>query len=376
MRHCPHPTPPCPGAPPAPPFRPGAGGGFSATLCNQAGGAGAGTGLPGSGAGRRRGVGRGSELARSLRDVWALSPLPLHRTRLGRVVRRRAPDSERCGGRVQPGLAWLVPGSGRAGAAPRPGGWAAGEGRVEVPSPPPTPFPSLPPPRSLEEVVSVRVPCYVFFSPLHYSTTLGNPNPRAHRLSGTPFSAFPGAPSHLLPPLPPLPKTPHHLGSKSRKTRPFSPIYSESAPPSPRLSRPPSQRPFSPPPRTPASYWAAARPLSSSKGADCCQLGPHPAAPSRLGVLASRMAALSCSGLREQVRTAAAWCAPARSPVEGRAGARGGPRGSRARTARSSPRHSLPPPLRGVLPRTPAPSSLGSPSCLFWGRFCADSFLC
>lgn len=49
-----------------------------------------------------------------------------------------------------------------------------------------------------------------------------------------------------------------------------------------------------------------------------------PLGPLRARVLASRTAARSCFGLREQVRAAAAWRTPASRPGGGRAGARGG----------------------------------------------------
>ena len=102
-------------------------------------------GLPGSGAGSRRGGRRGSELATSLRDVWALRLLLLHRRRLGRVVRGTAPEArEVCGGRVwpsqaQPGWSGGVGGPGRRHAP----GLEGGGWKYHPPHPPSRPFFSL-----------------------------------------------------------------------------------------------------------------------------------------------------------------------------------------------------------------------------------------
>lgn len=78
--------------------------------------------------------------------------------------------------------------------------------------------------------------------------------------------------------------------------------------------------------------------------------GPPPSAPAVLWVLASRTAARSCSGLREQVRAAAAWRAPAPCPgEEGRAPARVGLVCTSATLAPAL--HSAPAPHRDVLPQ-------------------------
>lgn len=193
------------GSPSGPSLQARAGGGFSATLCNQAGGAGAGMGLPGSGAGSRRGGRRGSELATTLRDVWALRLLLLHRRRLGRVVRGRAPEArEVCGGRVRPGQAqpgWSR-GVGGLGRRHAPGaGLLEGGGWKYYPTLPSRLF--LP----LRVLRSGRCPrplvslSSVFFSPLHDSTTSGNPNPEL--TLHAPLLRLPRAPSHL-----PAPKYP------------------------------------------------------------------------------------------------------------------------------------------------------------------------
>lgn len=91
-------------------------------------------------------------------------------------------------------------------------------------------------------------------------------------------------------------------------------------------------------------------PSASWKRAGGCHLGPRPSAPVVLWVLASRTAARSCSGLREQVRAAAAWRAPVPRPgEEGRTPARVGLVCASAPPAPAL--HSAPAPHRGALPQ-------------------------
>lgn len=205
-----------------------AGGGFSATLCNQAGGAGAGMGLPGSGAGSRRGGRRGSELATSLRDVWALRLLLLHRRRLGRVVRGTAPEArEVCGGRVWPGQAqpgWSggVGGPGRRHAP----GLEGGGWKYHPPHPPSRPFFSLGVLKKPPLPASPGIP-ELFFSSLHYSPTCGSPKPRA-RPPRAPLFTFPGAPGHLS-----VPEYPPPSRSRIPENTPPSPYSLSSHRPTP-----------------------------------------------------------------------------------------------------------------------------------------------
>lgn len=257
-----------------PSLRARAGGGFSATLCNQAGGAGAGMGLPGPGAESRRGGRRGSELARSLRDVWAPRPLLLPRTRWGRMVRGRAAEvGEVCGGRAGPCQA-LRGWSGGVGGPERrhaPGAGllraGAGDGWKYHPSLPARPFLCL---RLLKKpplLTSPQIPERCLFLPLALFHDLMNPNPRDY-LPCTPLSfCFTGSSqsSAHSPRTIPLPHT--HTPCWSGIPGNTAPPFLEVAQPNPRLSRPPKSALTLHPPRTPDGYSAAARALTSWKRA-------------------------------------------------------------------------------------------------------------
>lgn len=219
--------------------------------------------------------------------------------------------------------------------APRPGGWAAGGGggwkyHLSLPS---RPFLQLGPLKKPPLASSSRVPGQSL-SPRGLFHDPGNTNSGALPPCA-PLSASPGVPSRL--PAPRVSPSPR-LGPESRKTR--------SLPPIPRVR--------AAHPRAVPTSSGPARPLASWKGEGRCQLGPRPSAPSPRGVPASRTAAPSCSGLREQVRAAAAWRAPAPRPGGGREGARGGACLREPCWAQAPALRSPPAPGRCAFPRNPS----------------------
>lgn len=148
---------------------------------------------------------------------------------------------------------------------------------------------------------------------LHYPTTLGNPN--SGRTLGAPCFLLPRVPSRLPSSLS------HPLGPQFRKIRPLFPVYPHTRTVQPQASPPLQVSAFVSPPPTPDPVASSAQRLL--EGSWRMPPGSPPSAPAVLWVLASRTAARSCSGLREQVRAAAAWRAPAPRPgEEGRAPAR------------------------------------------------------
>lgn len=170
-------------------------------------------------------------------------------------------------------------------------------GRVEVPSLPP--FPSRPPPRSLEEAASARVFGIAersLFLPLALFRDLRSPNPRAHP-PRTPLSVFLGFLSDL-----PVPRVsaPHFSVPNPGKHAPF-PLFLESAPPNPRLSRLPSQRTLPLPPGPRSAIWPQRGPLppgrERAEASSVPAPRPPPLGPLPVRVLASRTAAPSCFGL-------------------------------------------------------------------------------
>lgn len=140
----------------------------------------------------------------------------------------------------------------------------------------------------------------------------------------------------------------------SGKYAPFSLSTPTLALSNPRLARPARSMPSSLHPPTPDPVVSSAQHLL--EGSWRMPPGSPPSAPAVLWVLASRTAARSCSGLREQVRAAAAWRAPAQRPgEEGRAPARPGGAGLRQRYP--GPR---PPFCACPSPRCPSPTCVSS----------------
>jgi hypothetical protein len=306
-------------------------------------------GLPGRGAGSRRGGRRGSELARSLRDAGARSSLPLHRTRRGRRMRGRESEArEVCGGdSAPPGPAWMVSGEweGPRGAPPW-GLGCKGAGESAISPSLPVLFSLLVPGRSLP-CTGPLVSLGSLFLPSHYSTTLGNP--RGHTLHA-PFSASFRAPCS--------PFTPVSVPS-SGKHAPF-PWVPRVCGKGFALSSPPfrySDRLFGPAPA-----------IASSKGAGRCHLGPRPSAPSGRRVLASRAAAPELLPAARAGSRRSRLARPSPAPwEEGRAPGRGS----------SAPEPALPRPppstLRLPLIAAPFPNPVSSSRCPL-ACYAEDSF--
>lgn len=162
-----------------------------------------------------------------------------------------------------PGPAWMVPGSGRAGAAPRPGGRAAGGccGWKYHPFLPSRPFLPLGLLKKPLQPASPGVPESSLFLPLALFHDV-----REHQPQITPL-----LPSLQLPAIYPPPEYPPSFPVLNPgKHAPF-PRFLESAPPNPRLSHPQvstSSPPSPPAPGTPINHSAeAASALAFSKGA-------------------------------------------------------------------------------------------------------------
>lgn len=159
------------------------------------------------------------------------------------------------------------------------------------------------------------------------------------------------------------------------KHAPF-PLFPESAPPNPRLSRPPSQRSLFSPLPVP---WSAIRPqrvrLPPGRERADASAVPAPRPPPGPGSGFTH-------GCPELLRVARAGSRrsrlahPSLAPWGREGGCPGRGSSERAPALPRAPPLPVPcqPPHSGVLATSPVHSSHRSLACLFWGRFCASSF--
>lgn len=201
-----------------------------------------------------------------------------------------------CGGRVRRGQAlpgWSGEWAGRSGATPRGRGGGGWKYHPSLPSRPFLPLRLLKKPLQPGPPMCQRA---VFFSPLHYSTTLGNPNPRAHH-SCLPCGSQPSTRPQSIPPpsrsripenTPPSPDSLSlHLPTPGCPT-PKSALllHRPRPPPVPRSAIRPKRRVRSPSRRERADASSAPRPSAPSRP----EFGLHARLPRAAQGCASRFA--------------------------------------------------------------------------------------